>query len=97
VPWPLRKPIITLDLQHQSGHGNLQIDRLRRQVRGCLEVLYLGSRYWLDLGIFSEVYLGTLNTRGLSFQRCLKIASLNRGSIESWVIVSLHNEETEEV
>ena len=61
------------ELQDQSGLGKLRIDRLRRQVRDCLKVLYRGSRYcvvsWLDLGIFdfSEVYLGTFNIRGAVF------------------------------
>ena len=62
------------ELQDQSGHGKLRIDRLRRRVRDCLKVLYRGSRYcvvsWLDLGIligFSEVYLGTFNIRGVVF------------------------------
>ncbi len=47
------------ELQDQSGLGKLRIDRLRRQVRDCLKVLYRGSRYcvvsWLDLGIFDRV------------------------------------------
>jgi hypothetical protein len=41
------------ELQDQSGHGKLRIDRLRHRVRDCLKVLYRGSRYCV--GIFYRV------------------------------------------